>query len=197
MDNRSSMRTAGYVTGIVVLLIVLFLVMGITTGLLPWRDSYAENPWPSDNNFLFPTETPEMTQPTPTPTPTPSPTPTPEVTPTPTPEVTPTPTPEPTPDVTLDEELPTYKITVTFSRGGTAIPYGMNAVVENGSMTVVAVPDDGYEVAEMVVDGVKYVGQNTYVFENVTSDHTVYISFSRSLFSPDTPESEEGEPPIQ
>lgn len=194
MDNRSSMRTAGYVTGIVVLLIVLFLVMGISTGLLPWRDSYAENPWPTDNGGTAPvtTDSPQQTA-VPTPTPTPSP----EATPTPTPEVTPTPTPEPTPDVTLDEELPTYNITVTFSRGGTAIPYGMNAVVENGSMTVVAVPDDGYEVAEMIVDGVKYVGQNTYVFENVTSDHTVYISFSRSLFSPDTPESEEGEPPIQ
>lgn len=196
MDNRSSMRTAGYVTGIVVLLIVLLLVLGISTGFLPWRDSYAENPWPTKDVDVIapdPTDTPRQTE---------QPTPTPEATPTPTPEVTPTPTPEPTPEVTLDEELPTYNITVTFSRGGTAIPYGMNTVVENGSMTVVAVPDEGYAVDEMVVDGVKHDGLDSYVFENVTSDHTVYISFSRVLFAPDptptpTTEAVEGEPPVQ
>jgi hypothetical protein len=94
------------------------------------------------------------------------------------------PTPEPTPENTLDEELPTYNITVTFSRGGTAIPYGMNAVVQNGSMIVMAVPDEGYVVDEMYIDGVRHTGIDSYTFENVNEDHTVYISFSRSLFAP-------------
>lgn len=180
MDNRSSLRTVGYAAGTVVLLIVLFLVAGVSTGFLPWRDSYAENPWPTDNVNIIapdPTDTPQNnTQLTPTPTPV--------VTVTPTPTPSPTPTPAPTPEITLDEELPTYTVTVTFSRGGTAIPYGMNTVVKNGTMTVVAVPDEGYVVDEMIVDGVKYEKVDTFVFEDVTSDHSVYISFTRSLFAP-------------
>ena len=178
MDNRSSIRTVGYVAAIAVLLIVLFLVAGISTGFLPWRDSYAENPWPTKNPETV------VTQPTATPDGTGTAEPTPTVTPTPTPTVTPTPTPEPTPENTLDEELPTYNITVTFSRGGTAIPYGMNAVVQNGSMIVMAVPDEGYVVDEMYIDGVRHTGIDSYIFENVNEDHTVYISFSRSLFAP-------------
>ena len=178
MDNRSSIRTVGYVAAIAVLLIVLFLVAGISTGFLPWRDSYAENPWPTKNPETV------VTNPTATPDGTGTVEPTPTVTPTPTPTVTPTPTPEPTPENTLDEELPTYNITVTFSRGGTAIPYGMNAVVQNGSMIVMAVPDEGYVVDEMYIDGVRYTGIDSYTFENVNEDHTVYISFSRSLFAP-------------
>lgn len=176
MDNRSSIRTVGYVAAIAVLLIVLFLVAGISTGFLPWRDSYAENPWPTKN--------PETVVTNPTATPDGTGTPASTVTPSPTPTVTPTPTPEPTPENTLDEELPTYTVTVTFSRGGTAIPYGMNAVVQNGSMIVMAVPDEGYVVDEMYIDGVRYTGIDSYTFENVNEDHTVYISFSRSLFAP-------------
>ena len=186
MDNRSSIRTVGYVAAIAVLLIVLFLVAGISTGFLPWRDRYAENPWPTKN--------PDTVVAQPTATPDGASTPEPTVTPSPTPS--PTPTPEPTPETTLDEELPTYTVTVTFSRGGTAIPYGMNAVVQNGSMVVMAVPDEGYVVDEMIIDGVKYTDIDSYTFENVNENHTVYISFSRSLFVPTvtptpTPEVEE------
>ena len=76
MDNRSSIRTVGYVAGIAVLLIVLFLVAGISTGVLPWRDSYAENPWPTKNPDTVvaePTATPDGTG-TPAPAATPTPT---------------------------------------------------------------------------------------------------------------------------
>ena len=183
MDQGTSLRTAAYVAGITVLLIVLLLVAGISTGILPWRDSYADSfrPTPDGNNAVIAV----------TPTPTAKPTPTPDgnteddPAPTPTPTPTPQPTPTPGPGITLDEELPTYIITVTFSRGGTAIPYGINAVVQNGSMSVVAVPDEGYEVDEMIVDGIKYKGLDTYQFTNVNEDHTVYISFSRSFFIPE------------
>ena len=206
MNNRTPIRTVGLAAGTVVLMIVLFLVAGISTGFLPWRDSYAENPWPPQGfESLLPDDgdhdddqnggqdagnTPGPLLPTVTPTPTP----TPEVTPTPTP--TPVPTPTPTPGISLDEELPTYTITVTFSRGGTAIPYGINNVVQNGMMSVVAVPDEGYVVEEMIVDGMKYEGLDSYVFENVNENHSVYISFTRSLFVPTpTPNAQEGEAP--
>ncbi len=207
MDNRASVRTVGLVTGTVALLIVLFLVAGIATGFLPWRDSYAGGPDAGSEVDVLapaPTAVPQNTeQPTPTPTPTPSPTATPEplpdgdweVIPTPTP--TPVPTPTTKPNGTLDEELPTYTVTVTFSRGGTAIPYGNNTVVENGSITVTAVPNEGYVVDEMIIDGERYKNVDTYVFEDVNENHTVYISFKRSVFNPDNSHSGEGQAPIQ
>ena len=202
MDNRSSVRTIGLATGTVVLLIVLFLVAGISTGFLPWRESYASGSEVSPEvEVLSPAPTAaigdgvELT-PEPTVTPTPTPTPTPELTPEPDAEPTPTPTPAPTPDGTLEEELPTYTVTVTFSRGGTAIPYGNNTVVENGEITVVAVPNEGYAVDEMIIDGERYKNVTSYVFEDVNADHVVYISFKRVLFDPNQSYGEEGAPPM-
>ena len=204
MNNRSAVRTIGLATGTVVLLIVLFLVAGISTGFLPWRESYADGTAPSPEvDVLAPAPTASIgdaEQLTPEPTPTATPTPTPEVTPEtdaePTPTPTPTTVPSPTPDGTLDEELPTYTVTVTFSRGGTAIPYGNNTVVENGEITVVAVPNEGYTVDEMIIDGERLKNVSSYVFEDVTSDHSVYISFKRVLFDPNQQYGEEGAPPV-
>ena len=153
----------------------ILLVVGITTGFLPWRDSYAENPWPSGNeNVVAPISSDSPQNPAVT-TPTPSPTP------------TPTPTPLITPGITLDEELPTYIVTVAFGKGGTAIPYGANTIVENGSVIVVAVPDEGYVVEEMIVDGVNIGPVERYEIESVNRNHSIYISFVRELFAPATP----------
>ena len=174
MEHKTSVKTLGYAVGAGVLLIVLLLVLGITTGVLPWRDSYAENPRPSEEEQLTPTTTdvPQdliLTTPTPTPTPTPGP------------------TPGVSSGITLDEELPTYIVTVAFGKGGTAIPYGANAIVENGNIIVVAVPDDGYVVEEMIVDGVDIGAVDRYEIENVTRNHSIYISFMREKYAPATP----------
>jgi len=107
------------------------------------------------------------------------------------------PSPTPTPTV-LEEELPTHTVTVTFSKGGTAIPYGMSAVVEHGSMEIVAVPDEGYAVEDMILDGKSLGPVSSYTLEDVTKNHSVYISFTRSIFAPTpapTPPTEDlGEP---
>lgn len=181
MEERSAVKTVGYVTGIGVLLLVLFLVACITTGILPWRDSYsAEVPPSGDDTVIV----------VPTSTPTPAPTPIPQITETPVPEespepsTAPTPAPTPTPGVTLDEELPTYIVTVTFGRGGKAIPYGMSKVVENGSITITAIPNEGYSVENMILDGVSLGAVDSYTLENMSEDHSFYISFVRSAVMP-------------
>ncbi len=165
MGRKSAVRAAGYAAGTGVLLFVLLLVAGITTGVLPWRDSYASAPDPEHSAPVIT----DSAAPTPTPT-----------------AATPTPSPTPTPTV-LDEELPTYTVTVTFSKGGTAIPYGMSSVVEHGSMEIVAVPDEGYAVEEMIVDGVSLGAVSSFVLEDVTGNHSVYIVFARNLFAPSSP----------
>ena len=177
MEHHSSAKTLGYAVGAGVLLIVLLLVLGITTGFLPWRDSYAENSWPpQEDGGIVPTVT-EAPQDHGTAVPTPTPMPTP----------TPTPTPIVTPGITLEEELPTYTVTVAFGKGGTAIPYGANAIVENGSVIIVAVPDEGYVVEEMIVDGVNIGPLDRYEIESVNRNHSIYISFMREIFAPSRP----------
>ena len=199
MDKQQTLRTIGYATGTVVLILILLMVAGVSTGVLPWRDSYMDAPDVTPIvDALEPavTDAPHAT-PTPSPTPTAAPTPTPDEGMLAGPDTETVPTPVPTPDGTLDEELPTYTVTVTFSRGGTAIPYGSNEVVENGSMTVTAVPNEGFVVDEMIIDGERYKGITSYVFEDVNADHDVYISFKRSLFDPNEDHSQEAEPPIE
>ena len=78
-------------------------------------------------------------------------------------------------------------VTVAFGKGGTAIPYGANTIVENGSVIVVAVPDEGYVVEEMIVDGVNIGPVERYEIESVNRNHSIYISFVRELFAPATP----------
>lgn len=176
MEHNSAVRTVGYVVGVGVLLFVLFLVVSITTGILPWRDSYAQ-------------QTPSGGGDTPTAVTTATPTPDTEII-----VVTPTPSPTPTP-IILDEELPTYTVTVTFSKGGTAIPYGMNSVVEHGSMEIVAVPDEGYAVENFILDGASLGPMTNYTLEDVTENHSVYISFTRSMHPAVTPTPEPTDEP--
>lgn len=171
MEHKSSVRRLGYAVGAGVLLIVLLLVLGITTGFLPWRDSYADTMFPyEDGDTITPIpsdsqQTDSVTTPTPTPTPTPL----------------------VTPNFTLEEELPTYTVTVAFGKGGTAIPYGANTIVENGSVIVQAVPDEGYVVEEMIVDGENIGPVDRYEIESVNRNHSIYISFIREMFAPATP----------
>ena len=188
MDNRASVRTVGLATGTVVLLIVLFLVAGISTGFLPWRDSYLQAPEVTpivDSLESAPTADPNAE---PTPTPTPTPTPEPE-------DIAPGLLPDD--NVILDEELPAYTIIVTFSRGGTAIPYGSSTVVEGGTITVQAVPNEGYAVDEIIVDGERYPNTNSYTFSDVDANHNVHITFKRVIFDPNEQYGEEGTPPIE
>ena len=180
MENKSTTRTLGYAVGAGLLLVVLLLVLCITTGIFPWRDSYADHPWPFGQEEPIdpiPSDTQQGAV---------------AATPTPTPAPTPTPTPVPTlppldSGIILEEELPTHIVTVAFGKGGTAIPYGANTVVENGSIIVVAVPDEGYVVEEMIVDGVSIGPVDRYEIESVTRNHSIYISFVREMFAPVTP----------
>lgn len=173
MEHKTSVKTLGYAVGAAVLTIVLLLVLGISTGFLPWRDSYAENPWPHKDDAEVPivSDTPQDVV-TATPTPTPAPTPTPPII---------------TPGITLEEELPTYIVTVAFGKGGSSIPYGANTVVENGSIIVLAVPDEGYVVEEMIVDGENIGAVDKYEIESVNRNHSIYISYIKEKYAPVTP----------
>lgn len=166
MEHKSAEKTVGYVVGTALLALILLLVGGITTGVLPLRESYAQavNTTPEPiGNIAATDNTESYTEPTPNT------------------EIT-------VPDTTLEEEKPVYTVTVTFSKGGTVIPYGMSTVVENGSIAVVAIPDEGYAIENMVIDGVSMGAIDSFMLENVHENHSFYVSFKRTIFTPTTPE---------
>ena len=170
MEHKTTAKTAGYVTGTVVLVLVLLLVAGITTGVVPLRETYAETgATPPPLESIVPV-TDDGAGPAPTPKPTPSP----EV------EIV-------NPDGTLEEEKTAYTVTVTYGKGGTVLPYGMVKVVEDGSISITAVPDEGYVVDYMLIDGINMGAVSSFVLDDIHENHAVYVAFTRSFFAPATP----------
>lgn len=77
-----------------------------------------------------------------------------------------------------------FVITVTTNGGGMVLPVGGKITVMRGeSQSFVIVADNGYAIADVLVDG-KSVGAVTkYTFENVTEDHTLQVKFQKKYVS--------------
>ncbi|MEL6356478.1 MAG: carbohydrate-binding protein, partial [Bacteroidota bacterium] len=71
-----------------------------------------------------------------------------------------------------------YNITATAGPNGSISPNGTVSVGEGGSQSFTITPLVGYEVADVVVNGVSQGAITSYTFNNVTSDGTISASFS-------------------
>ena len=89
-----------------------------------------------------------------------------------------------------EPEPETYTITATAGAGGSIAPTGSVTVNEGEDQTFTITPDDGYEIAEVLVDGVSVtVTDNSYTFTGVQADHTISVTFQKTGGEPE-PESE-------
>ena len=68
-------------------------------------------------------------------------------------------------------------VTATAGENGTISPLGRTLVRKGTSKTFTAIPNEGYEVASMVVDGVDLGAISYYTFETVGVDHTIAVTF--------------------
>lgn len=84
-------------------------------------------------------------------------------------------------------ELQRFTITVNIENDtyGT-VDYASNVVVYGNSMTFNISANEGYIIASVVVDGNAQNNLNTYVFDYVTSDHTIDIKFAKSTYRVET-----------
>lgn len=74
-------------------------------------------------------------------------------------------------------EVVKYSIKVSFGPNGTISPD--TAVVPHGEhITFDIIPDEGYMVTDVVVDGVSVGKVDSYTFTSVTADHTLHADFS-------------------
>lgn len=92
-----------------------------------------------------------------------------------------TPPAPPAPSVSGGSSYSYYTITATAGEGGEIHPSGRVSVRENRDKDFTITPGEGYEIADVLVDG-KSVGEvKEYAFENVVKAHTIEASFREAV----------------
>jgi hypothetical protein len=74
--------------------------------------------------------------------------------------------------------------------GGSISPYGLIFVPAGGSQTFTFTPSPGYELFEVLIDGVhnRAAGSiGSYTFNNVNAEHTISVSFSQKGYTQQEP----------
>jgi hypothetical protein len=80
------------------------------------------------------------------------------------------------PSITIPS-LKKYFITATAGEGGTITPEGNTMVYHRGNITFTIIPNDGYIILDVKVDGVSVEPLTTYTFSNVQKDHALHAEF--------------------
>ncbi|MCX7944254.1 MAG: hypothetical protein N2746_07090 [Deltaproteobacteria bacterium] len=74
--------------------------------------------------------------------------------------------------------VPTYTITASAGPNGKIEPSGIINVPQGGSQTFLITPNQGYHIDQLLVDGKQVASTNSYTFSNVSSNHTISVSFA-------------------
>lgn len=77
----------------------------------------------------------------------------------------------------------TYTITSSSSANGSIAPLGGISVEEGTDQSFSITPSDGYQVADVLVDGASVGVVSTYTFQQVNADHTISVQFALSSYS--------------
>ena len=73
-----------------------------------------------------------------------------------------------------------YTITATAGEGGSITPAGEVSVKEGASQTFAIAAQEGYAIADVLVDSQSVGAVDSYTFENVTANHTIAAVFTRT-----------------
>ena len=74
-------------------------------------------------------------------------------------------------------------ITATAGPNGTISPSGSITVDHGSSQTFTIAPDTGFHVADVWVDGVSVEAVTSYTFTDITTDHTIEVSFAQGIYT--------------
>lgn len=84
-------------------------------------------------------------------------------------------------------QITSYTVRSSAGEGGSITPSGNVKVNRGENQRFTIQPDEGYVIADVLVDG-KSVGKvETYTFEKVTADHSIQARFETELEDPDVP----------
>ncbi len=76
-----------------------------------------------------------------------------------------------------------YSITASASEGGSITPSGNQSVSFRDDASFSIMPDEGYHVSRVLVDGISVGEIADYTFRNVTEDHTIRAEFEKDGFT--------------
>ena len=77
-------------------------------------------------------------------------------------------------------ETTIYTVTASAGSGGGISPRGIVNVAAGGSQTFTITPDSGYRINTVTVDSVSKGAISTYIFTDVTDNHTINAEFTRT-----------------
>ncbi|HPS76446.1 MAG TPA: hypothetical protein PLD83_08425 [Oscillospiraceae bacterium] len=81
----------------------------------------------------------------------------------------------------------TYSVTVFAGHGGSADPQGTVTVREGDNITVNFIPDDGYAVSTVTVNGELVDAADSYTISAVSEDMTIDVSFDTAAAATEPP----------
>lgn len=79
----------------------------------------------------------------------------------------------------LNNPIVYYTISSSSDSNGIVNPSGQVIIAANSSKDFVFAPNTGYQVADVLVDGVSKGALKNYTFNDVTSDHSISVTFSQ------------------
>jgi len=80
-------------------------------------------------------------------------------------------------------EIDTYTVTATAGDNGAISPAGVSSVDYGASLAVTVIPDTGYHVADVLVDGSSVGAVAGFSFDNITTWHTIAAAFEADVAS--------------
>ncbi len=83
-------------------------------------------------------------------------------------------------------KLKQYIITASAGNGGSISPSGNISINHGESKTFTFTPNTGYEINQVLIDGINNptaVSNGNYTFENITSEHTIEVTFKLKQYT--------------
>ena len=77
----------------------------------------------------------------------------------------------------FEKDAATYSISASSSAGGSISPSGTITVLDQGSQTFTFLADNGFHLADVVVDGVSIGAVSDYTFSSVVTTHSIVARF--------------------
>ena len=87
-----------------------------------------------------------------------------------------------------------FTVILTAGKGGSVSPSGSVAVEAGGSINIAVIPEPGYELRELRIDGVSVGAAGEYLLEDVRENHSVYAVFAAVAQDDDVPPDESDAP---
>lgn len=84
-------------------------------------------------------------------------------------------------EIIVDYTLPTFNITASAGDNGSISPSGNVSVSSGGSQKFTITPNAGYEINVLTVDGSPVTPSTSYTFYNVTTTHSISVTFKQSF----------------